>query len=156
MKIAMASDHAGFKLKEEIKAYLTGLGHDVIDFGAHSEDACDLPDTVYPAALAVSEGKAERGIFVDGVGYGSAMIANKLYGVYAAVCQDPFCATLARSHSDTNVLCIGGKIIGSAIAMEIVKTWMSTDYLGTHEEKYRRRVNKVIDINNKHIKPSAE
>lgn len=156
MKIAMASDHAGFQLKEEIKTYLTSQGHEVIDFGAHSEDACDLPDTVYPASLAVSEGKAERGIFVDGVGYGSAMIANKLYGVYAAVCQDPFCASLARSHSNTNVLCIGGKIIGGAIAMEIVKTWMTTDYLGTHEEKYRRRVNKVVAINDKHLKQQAE
>jgi len=113
MKIAMASDHAGFSLKEEIKAYLQSQGHEVLDFGAHSEDACDLPDSVYPASLAVGEGKADRGIFVDGVGYGSAMIANKIYGVYAAVCQDPFCANLARSHSDTNVLCIGGKIIGT-------------------------------------------
>lgn len=89
MKIAMASDHAGFSLKEEIKAYLQSQGHEVLDFGAHSEDACDLPDSVYPASLAVGEGKADRGIFVDGVGYGSAMIANKIYGVYAAVCQDP-------------------------------------------------------------------
>ncbi len=151
MKIAMASDHAGFSLKEEIKAYLQSQGHEVLDFGAHSEDACDLPDTVYPASLAVGEGKADRGIFVDGVGYGSAMIANKIYGVYAAVCQDPFCANLARSHSDTNVLCIGGKIIGSAIAMEIVKTWMTTEYLGTTEEKYRRRVGKVQAIAEKHL-----
>ena len=88
---------------------------------------------------------------MDGVGYGSAMIANKIYGVYAAVCQDPFCANLARSHSDTNVLCIGGKIIGSAIAMEIVKTWMTTEYLGTTEEKYRRRVGKVQGIAEKHL-----
>lgn len=152
MKIAMASDHAGFILKAEIKAYLENQGHEVIDFGAYSEDACDLPDAVYPASLAVSEGKADRGIFVDGVGYGSAMIANKLPKVFAAVCQDPFCANLARSHSDTNVLCIGGKIIGSAIAMEIVKTWMATEYLGHTEEKYRRRVAKVHEIDAKHVK----
>jgi len=82
------------------------------------------------------------------VGYGSAMIANKLPGVFAAVCQDPFCAGLARSHSDTNVLCVGGKIIGSAIALEIVRVWMSTDWLGAVEggEKYGRPVQKVADI----------
>jgi len=155
MKIAMASDHAGFPLKEEIKALLESQGHEILDFGAFSTDACDLPDTVYPAALAVGHAEAERGIFVDGVGYGSAMIANKIHGVFAAVCQDPFCAELARSHSNTNVLCIGGKIIGSAIAVEIVKTWMSTDYLGGVEEKYKRRVDKVIAIDDKHLKPLA-
>lgn len=151
MKIAMANDHAGYSLKEEIKKYLEQQGHEVIDFGTHNEDACDLPDYIYPASIAVAEGKADRGIFVDGVGYGSAMIANKIYGIYAAVCQDPFCAKLAREHSDTNVLCIGGKIIGSAIAMEIVKTWMTTDHI-TDEEKYTRRVNKVKEINENHLK----
>lgn len=152
MKIAMASDHAGFSLKEEIAKILKGRGHEVEDFGAFSEDAVDLPDHVYPAALAVGEGRAERGIFVDGVGYGSALIANRIHGVYAAVCQDPFCAELARSHSDTNVLCIGGKIIGSAIALEVVKTWMKTDFL-SGEEKYERRVKKVREISERHLKP---
>ncbi|MBE6072350.1 MAG: RpiB/LacA/LacB family sugar-phosphate isomerase [Clostridium butyricum] len=151
MKIAMANDHAGYSLKEEIKKYLESEGHEVVDFGTHNEDACDLSDYVYEASLAVSHNKVDRGIFVDGVGYGSAMIANKIYGVYAAVCQDPFCAALAREHSDTNVLCIGGKIIGSALAMEIVKTWMHTDHI-TDVEKYTRRVNKVKEINEKHIK----
>ena len=111
MKIALASDHAGFALKQEIQALLQAQGHEILDFGAYDEQACDLPDSVYPAAQAVSKAIVDRGIFIDGVGYGSAMIANKLYGVYAAVCQDPFCAALARSHSDTNVLCLGGKII---------------------------------------------
>jgi ribose 5-phosphate isomerase B len=104
---------------------------------------------VLPASLAVAGGKADRGIFVDGVGYGSAMIANKIRGVFAAVCQDSFCAELARSHSDTNVLCLGGKIIGSAIALEIVKVWMSTDWLGDSEPKYARRVQKVVAIDQK-------
>jgi len=151
VKIAVASDHAGFPLKEEIKESLTAQGHEVVDFGAPSTEAIDLPDTVYPAALAVGEGTVDRGIFVDGVGYGSAMIANRIHGVYAAVCQDPFCAELARSHSDTNVLCLGGKIIGSAIAHEIVRVWMSTDFLD--EEKYRRRVEKVREISDRHLKP---
>jgi ribose 5-phosphate isomerase B len=151
MRIALASDHAGYALKEEIKAVLAGQGHEVEDFGAHSTDAVDLPDTVYPAALAGGEGRAERGIFVDGVGYGSALIANRIAGVDAAVAQDPFCAGLARSHSDTNVLCIGGKIIGSALAHEVVRAWMTTEFLD--EEKYRRRVEKVRAIAERHLKP---
>lgn len=146
----MASDHAGRALKEEIKALLQGQGHTVEDFGTNTDDPADLPDHVLPASLAVASGKAQRGIFVDGVGYGSAMIANKVPGVFAAVCQDSFCAELARSHSDTNVLCLGGKIIGSAIALEIVRVWMTTDWLGTTEPKYARRVEKVIEIDSRY------
>lgn len=155
MKIAVASDHAGFSLKEEIKIFLEKQGHEVLDFGTYNEDSCDLPDYIYPAALAVAEGKAHRGIFIDGVGYGSALIANKIKGLYAAVCQDPFCAKLAHSHSDTNVLCIGGKIIGSAIALEIVNVWMTTDFLGD-VEKYKLRVDKVKEISEKHLKNLSE
>ena len=153
MKIALASDHAGFALKQEIQSLLHSLGHETLDFGAYDEQACDLPDSAYPAAQTVSKGLVDRGIFIDGGGYGSAMIANKLYGVYAAVCQDPFCAALARSHSDTNVLCLGGKIIGSALALEIVRVWMTTEPLS--DEKYRRRVAKVIAINEQNLKPLA-
>lgn len=150
MHIAMASDHAGRQLKEEIKALLIASGHTIQDFGADSDDPADLPDHVLPASLAVSSGKADRGIFVDGVGYGSAMIANKIHGVYAAVCQDSFCAELARSHSDTNVLCLGGKLIGSAIALEIVRVWMNTQWLGDTEPKYARRVQKVVALDSKY------
>ena len=146
MRIAMANDHAGTHLKEEIKSYLEAEGHEVQDFGTYDEEGCDLSDFVYPASLAVASGKCDRGIFVDGVGYGSAMIANKINGIYACVCQDPFCAQLSREH-----LCIGGKIIGSAIAMEIVKTWMHTEALTA--DKYVRRRDKVADINDKHCVP---
>jgi ribose 5-phosphate isomerase B len=152
MRIAVASDHAGYALKEEIKAVLEGQGHDVEDFGAPGEEAVDLSDHIYPAALAVGGGQVERGIFVDGVGYGSALIANRIHGVYAAVAQDPFCAGLARSHSDTNVLCIGGKIIGSALAHEVVRAWMTTEFLDG-EAKYKRRVDKVREISERHLKP---
>jgi ribose 5-phosphate isomerase B len=151
MRIAMANDHAGTHLKEEIKSYLEAEGHEVQDFGTYDEEGCDLSDFVYPASLAVASGKCDRGIFVDGVGYGSAMIANKINGIYACVCQDPFCAQLSREHNDANVLCIGGKIIGSAIAMEIVKTWMHTEALTA--DKYVRRRDKVADINDKHCVP---
>lgn len=152
MKIAIACDHAGFSFKKEVKILLEKMGHQVIDFGTDSEASCDLPDYIYPAALAVAQNKADRGIFIDGVGYGSALIANKISGLYAAVCQDPFCAQLARSHSNTNILCIGAKIIGTAIAEEIVKTWMTTEFLG-HEDKYKKRVDRVIEISEAHLKP---
>ena len=155
MKIAIASDHAGFYLKEEVKEFLEKQGHEVQDFGTNNEESCDLSDYIYPASLAVAEGKAERGIFIDGVGYGSALIANKIYGLNAAVCQDPFCAKLARSHSDTNVLCIGGKIIGSAIALEIINVWLTTDFLDDIE-KYKRRVDKVNEISENHLKKLSE
>lgn len=154
MKIAVAGDHAGYKMKQEVTELLQSQGHEVIDFGPFSEESCDLPDFIYPASLAVSRGDVDRGIFIDGVGYGSAMIANKIHGVYAAVCQDPFCAGLARSHSNSNVLCLGGKIIGSAIAHEIVMTWMTTDYL-INEEKYTNRVEKVKAIAEKHLVANA-
>ncbi|MGN1400114.1 MAG: RpiB/LacA/LacB family sugar-phosphate isomerase [Bacillus sp. (in: firmicutes)] len=155
MKITMASDHAGFELKEEIKNILTQQGHEIIDFGTENTEASDLPDTIYPASLAIAESKAERGIFIDGVGYGSALIANKIYGLTAVVCQDPFCARLAREHTDSNVLCLGGKIIGSAIAHEIVDVWMKTDFM-SGIEKYERRVKKVNDISEKHLKKLSE
>ena len=118
MKIAMAGDHAGFAMKAELKKLLEQQGHEVTDFGPFSEEGCDLPDFIYPASLAVSNGEGERGSFIDGVGYG-------------------------------NVLCLGGKIIGSAIAQEIVKTWMTTDYLADNP-RYTQRVDKVVAIAAKH------
>lgn len=151
MKIAMGNDHAGLSMKLEIKEYLESQGHEVLDFGTHTSDAADLADYILPAALAVASGEADRGIFVDGVGFGSAMIANKLPGVYAAMCQDPYCAKLSRWHCDCNVLCLGGKIIGSVIAMEIVKDWMAEPYWGD-QEKYARRVGKVSAIDEKYIR----
>lgn len=151
MKIAMANDHAGTAYKNQIKKYLESEGYEVEDFGTYNEESCDLPDFVYPASLAVAKGECDRGIFVDGTGYGSAMIANKISGCYAVVCQDPLCAQLARQHSDSNVLCIGGKIIGPVLAMEIVRVWMTTDAFT--EEKYVKRVQKVKDINDRHCVP---
>lgn len=150
MKIAMANDHAGTAMKNSIKKYLESMGHEVVDYGSYDENSCDLSDFVYPAALAVAKGECDRGIFVDGVGYGSALIANKIYGIYAAVCQDPLCARLAREHTDSNVLCLGAKIIGGLMAEETVKVWMTTEPL--MQEKYRNRVKKVEEINNKHCK----
>lgn len=155
MRIAIASDHSGYALKGEVAQYLASLGHEVEDFGTDSEAACDLSDFIYPASLAVASGECERGIFIDGVGYGSALTANRILGITAAICQDPFCAKLAREHSDSNVLCIGGKIIGSAIAIEIIRVWLTTDFAGD-VEKYRRRVDKVNAICERHLRPLSE
>ena len=157
MRIAMANDHAGYPMKTQIKDWLIAQGHEVVDVGTHGESACDLPDFAYPAALILGRGEVDRAIFVDGVGYGSAMIANKVRGVFAAVCQDPFCAELARSHSNTNALCLGGKIIGPVLAMEIVRVWMTTGWLGEPgapggDEKYRRRVEKVAAIDERGLR----
>lgn len=154
MKIVFASDHAGVVLKKEIIKLVEEMGHEVQDLGPYTEEAVDLSDYVYPAALKVATKEAERGIFIDGVGYGSALIANRILGIDAVVCQDPFCAKLAREHTNSNVLCLGGKIIGSAIALEIVKTWLTTDF--SAEKKYIRRVKKVQAISEKHLKPLSE
>ena len=126
MRIAMANDHAGTRLKNEIKAWLESEGHEVVDFGTYDEEGCDLSDFIYPASKAVATGDCERGIF-------------------ACVCQDPVCAELARQHNDANVLCIGGKIIGPVLAMAIAKTWMATEPLTAERYANRRRKVAAID-----------
>lgn len=155
MKIAMANDHSGLDLKNEIKAYLEKEGHQVLDFGTHSKDAADLADYILPATLSVAKKEADIGIFVDGVGFGSSMIANKIPGIFACSVEDPFSAQLSRWHCNTNVLCLGGKIIGSAKALEIVKVWLKEPYWGD-QEKYATRVNKVAAIDQKYIRRLEE
>lgn len=150
MKISLASDHAGFEMKSHIKKFLEDLGHDLEDFGTNSSDSVDYPDYIYPAALALSEGKVDRAILIDGAGYPSAAIANMLYGVSAAVCFETVCASLARQHSNTNALCLGGKLIGSLLAEEICKVWLETDFIGG---KYARRYEKVQKIEKRHLRP---
>lgn len=150
MRIAMASDHAGFPLKAIIKEYLTAHGHEVEDFGCRSSEAVDLPDFTYPASLALGRGEVERAILLDGAGYPSAMIANCVWGCYAAVANDLFSARLAREHSDANALCLGGKVIGEAVAVECVKIFLETPFLGG---KYARRVEKLRSIAERHRQP---
>lgn len=147
MKIALASDHAGYGLKEHLKRWLSA-DHEITDFGCHSEAPCDFSDFAYPAALALAKHEVDRAILVDGAGYPSAMVANKVHGVYAAVCQDPVCAALAREHSATNALCLGGKLIGELMAQEIVKVWLTAKPLGG---KYAKRVEKVREIESRHV-----
>ena len=149
MKIAIASDHAGYEIKELLKSVLVDERHIVRDFGTNTTQSVDYPDYIYPAAMAVSRGECDRAVLVDGAGYPSAALANMLFGVYAAVCNDTVSARLAREHSNTNVLCLGGKIIGPEMAKEILKIWLYTPFLGG---RYQRRVDKVKKIEENHLR----
>ena len=149
MKIAVSNDHAGFVLKEKVHSKKKAIKCSTSGLTTKNLMTCPFM-SILPLWLWRKE-KADRGIFVDGVAYGSALIANKICGVYAAVCPDPFGAKLARPLSDINVLCLGRKIIGSALALEIVAAWMTIDYL-SDIEKYANRVDKVKKIAEKHLK----
>jgi ribose 5-phosphate isomerase B len=151
MKISLASDHAGFPLKRVVKDFLTSQAYEIQDFGTGSTEAADLSDHAYPAAMEVSRGHCERAILIDGAGYPSGIIANMLPNVYAAVANDLFSARLSREHSNANVLCLGGKVIGEGVALEIISLWLKTDFLGG---KYAGRVGKVAALGKRHRQPA--
>lgn len=130
MRIAMGSDHAGFLLKENIKAFLVEEGHEVVDHGTDSEEPVDYPAFIAAAAHAVGNGECERGIVMGGSGQGEQIAANKVHGVRAALCHDLFLAGLARRHNDANVLSMGGRIVAPAYAREIVRMWLTTEFEG--------------------------
>jgi ribose 5-phosphate isomerase B len=130
MKIALASDHAGFAYKEEIERWLVARGHAVRDLGTHSPDPCDYPRFVVPAARAVATGACERGIVLGGSGNGEAMAANRLRGVRCALCWDERTARLAREHNDANVLALGERLLPLATALAIVEVWLATPFEG--------------------------
>ena len=141
--IAVGADHGGFKMKEELKAVLSELGHRVQDFGAYSEEAVDYPDFAHAVARAVANGNSDLGIVIDGAGVGSAMTANKVPGVRAAACYSVEVARNSREHNDANVLTLGSKTITSAQMREIVSVWLSTEI---SEERHRKRVAKIDAI----------
>ena len=141
--IALGADHGGFAMKEDLKGYLGALGYEVIDCGTGSTASVDYPDFAYAVAQLVSEGRAWRGIMVDGAGIGSCMAANKVPGVRAAMCYDHATAVNSREHNDANVLTLGGVLLGSNLARQIVKTWLETDFGG---DRHARRVNKIMAI----------
>ena len=130
MKIAIGSDHAGFKYKERIKLLLEELGHEVIDFGTDSEEPVDYPLFIRPAAFAVATGKAERGVVLGGSGNGEAMAANRFKGVRCALCWDTETASLARRHNDANMISLGQRLITEEAALEIVRVWLDTPFEG--------------------------
>ena len=142
MKIAIGADHAGFELKQVIAAYLTQLGHTVINLGTDSAGtAVDYPDFAEAVGLAVREGEAERGIVICGSGVGASVAANKLKGIRAGLCHDTYSAHQGVEHDEMNVLVLGSRIIGSALARELVEAFIRAEF--TKEERHQRRLAKV-------------
>lgn len=140
MKIAIASDHAGFRYKGLLAEHLRQLGHDVRDFGTSSSDPVDYPDFVHPAAEAVASGQCERGIVLGGSGNGEAMSANRHRGVRCALCYNEETARLARLHNDANMISLGERMISEALALRIVDIWLATDFEGG---RHVRRIEKL-------------
>jgi ribose 5-phosphate isomerase B len=140
MKIAIASDHAGFSYKEKIKSLLVQLGHDVRDFGTDGNAPVDYPTFIRPAAEAVARGECERGIVLGGSGNGEAMVANKVRGVRCSLCWSLDTARWAREHNDANVLAIGERTIAPELALEIVRIWLATRFAGG---RHATRVNAI-------------
>ncbi len=140
MKIAIASDHAGFKYKQAIKKYLTEKGYEVRDFGTDSDQSCDYPDFIRPAAEAVSRGECERGIVLGGSGNGEAITANKVKGIRCAVCWDEKSAELARQHNDANVISLGQRMMSERTALKIADIFLSTGFDGG---RHQQRIEKI-------------
>lgn len=130
MRIALATDHAGYKLKEVLKAFLQRLGHQVSDFGCQSEDTCDYPDFVRPAAEAVAKGECDRCIVLGGSGNGEAIVANRVSGVRCALAWSVETARLGRSHNDANGLAMGARLVDTELAKALVRIWLDTPFEG--------------------------
>lgn len=130
MRIALASDHAGFRLKTLVGGWLREKGHDVVDFGTSSEEPVDYPEFIRPAARAVATGECERGIVFGGSGNGEAMVANRLRGIRCALCWNVESARLVRAHNDSNILSLGERLVSVEDARAIVETWLSTPFDG--------------------------
>ncbi len=139
MKIALATDHAGFEYKERIREHLESLGHEVQDLGTHSREPVDYPDFIRPAARAVANGECERGIVLGGSGNGEAIAANRFHGVRCAVCWNEESARLARRHNDANMISLGQRMISEQTALAIVDLWLETEFEGgRHVERLKK------------------
>ncbi|MGE5459309.1 MAG: ribose-5-phosphate isomerase [Solirubrobacterales bacterium] len=143
MRIAIGSDHAGYLLKEDVKRFLVEEGHEVVDVGTDSESPVDYPAFCAAAAREVVAGNADRAILFGGSGQGEQIVANKVHGIRAALCHDLFTARLSREHNDANVLTMGGRIVASALAREIVRIWLTTGFEGG---RHARRVEQIAEI----------
>jgi len=144
MKVAIGSDHAGFELKECVKAHILALKHDVLDLGTHGPEAVDYPRYAEAVALAVREGKADRGILLCGSGVGASVAANKVPGVRAGLCHDHYSSHQGVEHDDMNVLVMGGRVIGESVALELVSAFLAARYTG--EDRHVRRLAQVAEI----------
>jgi ribose 5-phosphate isomerase B len=145
MKIAIGADHGGYPLNESVIEILRAMGHEIEDFGTHDgTQSDDYPDYAVKVGEAVREGRAKCGIVICGSGVGAAVAANKLRGVRAALCGDTYSAHQSREHDDCNVLCLGARVVGVELAMEITRAFVGAQFTG--EERHQRRLNKVLDI----------
>ena len=144
MKIAVAADHAGFPLKDLAIETVTDEGHEPVDLGTWSTDPVDYPDTARAAAEAVRDGRAERAVIVCGSGAGIATAAAKFPGIRATVAHDTYTAHQCVEHDDVNVICLGGRVIGTALAEEIIRIYLRAQFSG--EERHRRRLDKITEI----------
>ncbi len=140
MRIAIASDHAGFVYKERIREYLAGLGHDVEDFGTTSPESCDYPDFIRPAAQAVAAGRADRGIVLGGSGNGEAIVSNRVPGIRCAIAWDLRSARYSREHNDANVLSLGQRMLAYEEVTEILDLWLATPFEGG---RHQARIEKI-------------
>ena len=136
MKIAIGNDHVAVEMKNQITEYLISLGHEVINFGTDSTDRCDYPVYGEAVARAVANGEAERGITICGTGVGISLAANRVRGIRAVVCSEPYSAALSREHNNTNVLAFGARVVGIELAKLIVKSWLDAKFEGgRHAER---------------------
>ena len=142
-KIAIASDHGGFDLKESVIAHLLNTGWEVDDLGSHNGDSVDYPDYGIKLAEEVSEKKVDRGIVICGTGIGMSIVVNRYPGIRGTLCSDLFTAKLCREHNDSNILIMGGRVIGKGLAAEIVNTWLNTPFEGG---RHQRRLDKITQI----------
>lgn len=148
MKIALCCDHGGLALKNAVAKYLKDSGYETEDFGTTTENSCDYPDFAILAAEAIASGKCDRGIFVCTTGIGISIAANKVPKIRCALCSEPLSARMTREHNDANVLALGGGLIGVNLALDIVKTFLNTEFSG--EEKHQRRIDKITAIEKKY------
>jgi ribose 5-phosphate isomerase B len=141
MKIAVACDHAGFPLKDEVMEVVEQTGNEVIDLGTYSLEPVDYPDYAEKAGRAILQGQAERAVVICGSGVGASIAANKMHGIYASVCHDTYSAHQGVEHDNMNVLCIGGRIIGAELAKEIVKAFLMAKF--SNEPRHKKRIAKI-------------
>lgn len=146
MKLAIACDHGALDLKNAVKAHLEQKGYEVVDFGTHTAASCDYPEFAGAAAKAVASGECEKGIVMCTTGIGVSITANKVKGIRCALLSDVLSAKMTRLHNDTNMMAMGAGIIGQNLAMEIVDTWLGTEFSG--EERHQRRIDKMMALEN--------
>ncbi len=140
MKIAIGSDHGGYVLKEQVVNFLQGGGHEIIDCGCKSPDSVDYPDFAKKVCEEVIHGNSEAGILICGTGIGMSIAANRHRDIRAALCHEAFTARMSREHNNANVLCLGERVLGSEIALDIVRVWVGTDFAGG---RHQRRIDKL-------------